>query len=51
VHGLDFTLSLLNAFDEPPDQIATRFYFDAAYDSTNYSPVGRVIAFGISSSW
>jgi outer membrane receptor protein involved in Fe transport len=51
VHGLDLTLSLLNAFNEPPDRIATNFYFDTAYDSTNYSPVGRVIAFGIASSW
>jgi hypothetical protein len=51
VHGLDLTLSLLNAFDQPPDQIATRFYFDTAYDSTNYSPVGRVVVFGIATSW
>jgi outer membrane receptor protein involved in Fe transport len=51
VHGLDLTLSVLNAFNQPPDRIATSFYFDTAYDSTNYSPLGRVIVFGITSSW
>lgn len=51
VHGLDFTLSLRNAFDQPPDRIATNYYFEEAYDSTNYVPVGRVLAFGVASSW
>lgn len=51
LHGLEFRLSVLDALDAVPDQIATSFYFDTPYDSTNYSPLGRVIDFGIAASW
>ncbi len=51
LHRFEFNLSLLNALDEAPDPIASSFYFDTTYDSTNYSPLGRVIAFGIAASW
>lgn len=46
-----FTLSLLNALDDQPDRIATSSQIDSAFDSTNYSPLGRVVSFGIVSSW
>jgi outer membrane receptor protein involved in Fe transport len=51
LQGLEFNLSLLNAFDEAPDEIASSLFYDTTYDSTNYSPLGRVIAFGIAASW
>ena len=48
---LEFSLSLLNALDDAPDEIAGNFFFDTTYDSTNYSPLGRVVSFGIAASW
>jgi len=51
LRGLDLRLSLLNAFDDKPDRIATTIYSDTAYDSTNYSAIGRFIGFGISKAW
>ncbi|CAN5422175.1 hypothetical protein BH09PSE4_BH09PSE4_11480 [soil metagenome] len=50
-HGLDLTLSVRNALNEKPDTIATSVFYDSAFDSTNYSPVGRFISFGITKSW
>lgn len=49
--SVDFTLSILNAFDDQPDEIASTSQIDSTFDSTNYSPLGRVIVFGIVSSW
>jgi outer membrane receptor protein involved in Fe transport len=49
--GLEFSLSVLNLFNEKPDPIATSIPYDTPYDSTNYSPVGRMIAFGITRQW
>ncbi|MES2022854.1 MAG: TonB-dependent receptor [Pseudomonadota bacterium] len=51
LRGLEISLSLQNAFDDRPSRIATSVFTDTAYDSTNYSPVGRYIAFGIAKSW
>ncbi|NKJ43476.1 TonB-dependent receptor [Novosphingobium sp. SG720] len=51
LHGLELSLTLQNAFDAHPTTIATSVYSDTAYDSTNYSPVGRYIGFGIAKSW
>ena len=49
--SIDFTLSILNAFDDQPDEIASTSQIDSTFDSTNYSPLGRVIVLGIVSSW
>jgi outer membrane receptor protein involved in Fe transport len=49
--GLAFTLSVQNLFNAKPDPIATSLPYDTPYDSTNYSPVGRMIAFGITKQW
>lgn len=49
--GLEFSLSVQNLFNDKPDPIATSIPYDTPYDSTNYSPVGRMIAFGITRQW
>lgn len=50
-HNLEFRLSLLNALNDYPAEIASRSYIDATFDSTNYSPLGRVVTAGITASW
>lgn len=49
--GLEFSLSVQNLFNAKPDPITTAIPYDTPYDSTNYSPVGRLIAFGITRTW
>lgn len=49
--GLDLSLSVQNIFNEQPDRIRTTLPYDAPYDSTNYSPVGRYISIGITKAW
>ena len=49
--GLDLTLSVQNIFNAQPDRIRTTLPYDAPYDSTNYSPVGRFISIGITKAW
>lgn len=51
LHGLAVSLTVQNLFDDHPTTIATSSFYDVAYDSTNYSPVGRFIGFGIVKSW
>ena len=51
LRNVTFFLSLLNAFDARPAQIASTSSIDSTYDSTNYLPIGRVVNFGISKSW
>lgn len=51
LHGFEISLSLQNAFDDHPSRIATSVYSDTAYDSTNYSPIGRYVGIGIAKSW
>ncbi len=51
LRGVELTVSALNAFDARPAAIASSSYIDSTYDSTNYSPLGRVISFGIAKSW
>ncbi|WP_158266333.1 TonB-dependent receptor [Allosphingosinicella deserti] len=51
LRGLELSLTLQNAFGDDPRRIATSVYSDTAYDSTNYSPVGRFVGFGIAKSW
>jgi outer membrane receptor protein involved in Fe transport len=49
--GLDLSVSLLNAFNAKPKAFATTLFSQTPYDSTNYSPVGRFVAFGIRKKW
>lgn len=49
--GLDLSLSVANLFNAKPSPITTSLPYDTPYDSTNYSPVGRMIAVGISRKW
>lgn len=51
LHGLAFSLTAQNLFNSVPTTIATTFYTDTSYDSTNYSPVGRYLGVGITKSW
>lgn len=49
--GLEFDLSVQNLFNAKPDPIATTYPYDTPYDSTNYAPIGRLIAVGVSRKW
>lgn len=49
--GLDLTVSAANLFNAKPDTIATSLPYDSPYDSTNYSPLGRFVSFGIAKRW
>ena len=49
--GLDVTLSLQNLFNATPDPIDVSIPYDTPYDSTNYSPVGRLIAVQVRKTW
>ncbi|WP_206240142.1 TonB-dependent receptor plug domain-containing protein [Novosphingobium terrae] len=51
LHGVAFSLTAQNIFNDKPTTIATTSYASAAYDSTNYSPVGRYIGVGVTKSW
>lgn len=46
--GLTLRLSAQNLLNDKPSQIATNAVYLAAYDTTNYSPLGRVISLTIS---
>lgn len=54
-HGLfshlDIVLTAQNLFNDTPDPIATTLFYDTPYDSTNYGPIGRFIAVGITKQW
>jgi len=51
LRGFDLTLSVQNLFNAKPQRIATSLYSDTAYDSTNYSPVGRLFSISVSKKW
>lgn len=51
MRGLDVTVSLQNIFNAKPQRIATSLFSDTAYDSTNYSPVGRMISVAVIKKW
>ena len=51
LRGVELNLSVLNALDARPQTIASTTFADSTYDSTNYSPLGRVISFGVAKSW
>ena len=49
--GVEVGLSIQNLFNVAPEVIATSLYYDTPYDSTNYSPVGRFVAFELVKRW
>lgn len=49
--GVEVGLSIQNLFNVAPAVIATSLYYDTPYDSTNYSPVGRFVAFELVKRW
>jgi len=49
--GLDLTLSVQNALNAKPAVIATTLFYDTPYDSTNYSPFGRVVSVTVARKW
>jgi outer membrane receptor protein involved in Fe transport len=49
--NIELMLSMQNVFDAQPDSIYTSSSIFHPYDSTNYSPVGRFVRFGISRHW
>lgn len=51
LRGTSISLSAINLFNAKPDRITTTFLSDAPYDSTNYSPVGRLVAIRIAKTW
>lgn len=48
---LDLTVVVQNLFNSEPAQIATAAPTDTPYDSTNYSPAGRVVSVRIAKRW
>lgn len=49
--GLDIILSAQNLFDDKPTIIATTGFADTPYDSTNYTPFGRVVSLSFAKRW
>jgi outer membrane receptor protein involved in Fe transport len=49
--GVEFSLSVQNLLNAGPDPIAVSAPYETPYDSTNYSPVGRLIAIEVRKSW
>ncbi|WP_165912344.1 TonB-dependent receptor [Novosphingobium sp. PhB165] len=49
--GIDVIASIQNAFNDKPDTIATSSFLDTPYDSTNYSPFGRVVSLSVTKKW
>ncbi|MBI0476157.1 TonB-dependent receptor [Sphingomonas sp. MA1305] len=50
-HGVDLVVTAQNILDAKPSPIATTLPYDTPYDSTNYSPFGRVLAISATKSW
>lgn len=49
--GLDLILSAQNLFNEDPGRIAATLLSDVPYDSTNYTPLGRVVSISVTKKW
>lgn len=49
--GVRVTVSAQNLFNAKPDTIAIDAGYEAPYDSTNYSPLGRLLSIALSKSW
>jgi iron complex outermembrane recepter protein len=51
LRDIDLTASIQNLFNVEPHNIAQTAVYETPYDSTNYSPLGRFISFGIAKKW
>lgn len=49
--GVDLVLGVQNLFNAKPPLLETSYVYDAPYDSTNYSAVGRFVSFSLSKAW
>ena len=49
--GFDLLLSIENAFNANPSSIRTVSFTETPYDSTNYSPFGRVVGLTVAKTW
>lgn len=49
--GLEVSLTAQNVLNDRPEAIEQVGPFDTPYDSTNFSPIGRLIAIGIRRHW
>lgn len=49
--GLTIAMNIQNLFDDEPPLIGQTGPTDTPYDSTNYSPIGRFVSFGIRGHW
>jgi iron complex outermembrane receptor protein len=49
--GLDVTLAVQNLFNDKPSPIPVSLFYQAPYDSTNGSPVGRFVSLMIAKKW
>ncbi|MFA7584728.1 MAG: TonB-dependent receptor, partial [Novosphingobium sp.] len=49
--GLSIGLLVQNALNTRPDLIDSPRLYQAPYDSTNYSPFGRVLALSLAKKW
>lgn len=49
--GLEVSLTAQNVLNDRPEIIEQFGPFDTPYDSTNFSPIGRFITFGIRRQW
>ncbi|MDF0543805.1 TonB-dependent receptor [Sphingobium sp. H39-3-25] len=49
--NITLSLSAQNLGNTTPDLLRTTQVYEAPYDSLNYSPLGRLISFGISKQW
>jgi outer membrane receptor protein involved in Fe transport len=50
LHGVTLTVAAANVLNAKPAQIAGQVY-EAPYDSTNYSPFGRMLSLTVAKSW
>lgn len=50
-HGLEFSVSALNLFNEKPDRLRNTNPIDPTYDSTNYPVAGRVLSLALTKAW
>ncbi|ATI80837.1 TonB-dependent receptor [Sphingobium yanoikuyae] len=51
LRGIDVIFAIQNMFNKKPPLIRTTQVWEAPYDSTNYSAVGRFISLSIAKSW
>jgi len=49
--GVEIGASVQNLFNAKPAQIATSIYYEAPFDTTNYSPVGRFLSLSLAKKW